>query len=73
MENEEKKESNLSKCSSCQEIKPRIMIGKYPDGRNKKYADEGGTLWVGRKCPECVKGAMKARMRVFRAKDSPDV
>lgn len=73
MENEEKKESNLSKCSVCQEIKPRIMIGKYPDGRNKKYADESGSLYVGRKCPDCVKSSMKTRMRKFRAKDSPDV
>lgn len=70
---EESKEINLSKCSACGEIKPRILIGKYPDGRNKKYTDDKGSLYVGRKCPECVKGAMKTRMRKFRAKDSPDV
>jgi len=74
MENEEikdvKKESDLSKCSAeCGEIKPRIMIGKYPDGRNKKYADENGNLWVGRACPQCVKSRMKQRMRNFRSKE----
>ncbi len=66
---ESKTELNLSKCSVCQEIKPRILIGKYPDNRNKKYADEHGKLYVGRKCPDCVKSAMKQRMRNFRAKD----
>lgn len=70
---EESKEKNLSKCSSCQEIKTRICVGKFPDGRNKKYADEEGKPWVGRKCPSCVKNGMKARMREFRAKDKSDV
>lgn len=73
MENEVKNESNLSKCSCCQEIKPRIQNGKYPDGRNKKWIDDKGELWVGRKCPECVKSSMKARMRKFRSKDEADV
>jgi hypothetical protein len=70
MENEElKKEENLSKCSVCQEIKPRICIGKYPDGRNKKYSDDKGGLYVGRKCPDCVRSNMKSRMQATRKKD----
>lgn len=74
MENDVKEESNLSKCSAeCQEIKPRIQNGKYPDGRNKKWVNEKGELWIGRKCPDCVKSSMKARMRAFRAKDEVDV
>ena len=71
MENEleTKKEENLSKCSSCQEIKPRIQDGKYPDGRNKKWVNEKGELWVGRKCSDCVRSNMKSRMQVIRKKD----
>jgi len=70
---EDKKESNLSKCSVCSEIKPRICVGKYPDNRNKKYSDENGKLYVGRKCPDCVKSSMKTRMRAFRSKEPTDV
>lgn len=73
MENEESKEINLSKCSKCQDIKPRIQNGKYPDGRNKKWVNEKGELWVGRKCPDCVKSSMKERMRKFRSKEATDV
>lgn len=69
---EESKEINLSKCSSCQNIKTRIMVGKYPDGRNKKWADEDGDLWVGRKCPACVKSHMKVRMQKLRSKAPQD-
>jgi C4-type Zn-finger protein len=68
MTEEVKKESNLSKCPVCQEIKLRIQDGKYPDGKNKKWVDEQGNLFVGRKCPSCVKSQMKARMQKFRAK-----
>lgn len=69
MENEEKKELNLSKCSVCQEIKPRICVGKFPDGRNKKYVDDKGESYIGRKCPDCVRSMMKQRMRKFRSKE----
>lgn len=59
-------EANKSKCSKCQEIKTRIQDGKYPDGKNKKWVDEVGDLWVGRKCPLCVKDHMKGRMAKLR-------
>lgn len=64
----DEKEKNLSTCSVCGEIKPRICIGKYPDNRNKKYVDDKGDLYVGRKCPECVRSAMKARMQKLRSR-----
>jgi hypothetical protein len=64
---ETKEEINLSKCSGCQEIKTRIQDGKYPDGRNKKWVDEHGKTWVGRRCPECVVLSMKGRMKSLRA------
>lgn len=68
MEAEVKKEENLSKCTGCEEIKPRIQNGMYPDGRNKRWTDVEGKLWVGRRCPECVTGNMKVRMKATRAK-----
>ena len=59
-------EKNKSKCSMCQQIKPRIQDGKYPDMINKKWIDNKGELWVGRRCPECVRLNMKARMSTSR-------
>jgi ribosomal protein L34E len=71
MENEleEKKEANLSKCSSCQEIKHRIQNGFFPDNRNKRWVDDKGENWIGRKCPECVRSMMKVRMAKLRSKE----
>lgn len=60
-------EVNLSKCSKCQEIKSRIQDGKYPDNRNKKWVDESGGCWIGRKCPSCVKTHMQQRMAKLRS------
>ena len=65
---EEKQEKNLSKCTSCQEIKDRIQDGYYPDCKNKKWVNEAGDLWVGRRCPDCVKKNMQGRMKESRAK-----
>lgn len=64
---EPKQEINKSKCSVCQGIEIRIQNGFYPDGKNKKWVDESGDLWVGRKCPKCVKLGMKGRMRKLRS------
>jgi hypothetical protein len=69
MENDEVKlEQNMSKCSVCQEIKLRVQVGKYPDNRNKKWVDDKGDLWVGRKCSDCVRKQMKVRMQKLRSK-----
>lgn len=67
--NDVKIEENLSKCSVCGEIKKRIQNGYYPDNKNKKWVDENGDLFVGRKCPSCVKSQMKLRMKKFRSKE----
>lgn len=57
-------------CRKCGEIKIRNQIGMYPNGRDKKYADEHGNLWSGRQCPECQKLKMRSHMK---AKRNPDV
>lgn len=59
-------EINKSKCSCCQDIKTRIQDGKHPDGVNKKWVDEHGKKWNGRKCPSCVVKNMKGRMQKLR-------
>lgn len=72
MSEEGKKESNLSKCTKCQEIKTRIQNGKQPDGINKVWMDEHGKKWNGRRCPECVLKNMKGRMQTLRANRKMD-
>jgi type II secretory ATPase GspE/PulE/Tfp pilus assembly ATPase PilB-like protein len=59
-------EINKSKCTKCQEIKNRIQNGKQPDGINKRWVDENGKSWNGRRCPECTISGMKVRMKELR-------
>lgn len=47
-------EFDTSTCRKCGEPKLRKSVGYFPDGRNKKFVDENGKQWVGRKCPGCV-------------------
>ena len=46
-------ESDKRLCKICGELKIRTMVGKYPDNRNKKFADESGKLWNGSVCGSC--------------------
>lgn len=46
-------EVNLTKCKKCAEIKHRIQMGKFKNGRDKKWVDESGRQWVGHTCPSC--------------------
>jgi hypothetical protein len=64
---ETKVEVNLSKCTKCQGIKQRILIGKQPDGKNKIYVNEHGKKWNGRCCADCVILKMKDRMAKLRS------
>lgn len=61
-EKEEAPEANISLCRYCGHIKPRILAGKYGNSRNKRWKDDKGSLWVGRRCPDCVRSNMKKRM-----------
>ena len=65
-------ESNLSKCRCCGEIKPRIQDGKYFDNKNKRWRDDKGQLWSGRRCGDCQKLEMKKRMQKKRSKEKDD-
>lgn len=44
---------SIIKCSICGETKKRIAAGKFPNGKDKRWADEAGRLFNGAKCPEC--------------------
>lgn len=63
--NDIKEESDLSICRRCGERKLRKFVG-YFDEKNKRYIDEAGRLWNGRKCGSCVAHTSKLRMRVKR-------
>lgn len=67
---EVKVESDVRACKTCGQLKQRIFIGKY-DLKNKKFADESGSLWNGRNCPDCHRNRLKEHMRKKRIKDNP--
>lgn len=54
-------------CHQCHTLKVRIQDGYYGTSKNKKYIDENGKLWNGRKCcPDCHKTRAKDVMRTIR-------
>lgn len=63
----ETKEVNKRKCKACSQLKDRILDGKYPTGRDKKWRDEDGLLWMGNTCGSCNRARAKTTMRKHRA------
>jgi len=70
--NEVKEESDISTCRLCEKLVLRRYVGKYPNGKDKMYADEDGKLWNGRTCPVCVKDKSKHNMKRFRSNGKRD-
>ena len=60
-------ENNITECRACGEKKQRILMGKF-NQKDKKYSDEHGKLWNGRKCPECVVRISREAVRIRRSK-----
>lgn len=60
-------ESNKRVCRVCQQEKLRILDGKYPDEKNKRWVDETQRQWSGKKCPDCHVKATRESMRKGRA------
>lgn len=60
-----KEESDFSICRKCGGRKLRKFVG-YFDEKNKKYVDEQGRLWNGRKCGSCAQNMSKLSMRAKR-------
>lgn len=61
-------ESNKRHCKRCKELKNRILDGKFPDSKNKRFKDEMGKLWSGNICPQCQVLKVKENMKQLRFK-----
>ena len=46
-------EKDLRHCKLCRDLKQRILDGKYPNAKDKKFVDEHGKQWSGNACPKC--------------------
>ncbi len=58
------KESDTSKCKTCGIEKTRKFLKYSNDGQKvKKFANEKGKQWNGRKCPECTAKTNKNRAK----------
>jgi len=66
MEVLEQKEQNLVRCKKCNDLKFRILCGKFNNGKDKRWIDENGKLWNGKLCPECNKKRSLVTMRKIR-------
>lgn len=60
-------EINLRKCKSCGEEKQRILSGKYPNNRDKKWIDTTGKLWSGNTCSDCHCKIQAEKMKAKRS------
>lgn len=59
-------ESDKVHCRKCGELKVRILDGKFPNSRDKRFRDESGNLWNGRTCPSCHKNKIHEGMKKLR-------
>jgi len=62
-------EVNKRRCKICGEEKNRILAGKFPNGRDKKWAGDNGKLWNGNICGDCNLKRAKEIMVKIRAKN----
>lgn len=60
-------EINKRKCKVCLQEKNRILSGKFPSGRDKKWAGDSGKLWNGNLCPECNVIETNKKMKRLRS------
>jgi hypothetical protein len=63
-------ESDKRVCKLCNLLKDRILIGKYPDNKNKKYTDDLGKLWNGSVCGSCNVKRSHENMKKIRQKNT---
>lgn len=60
-------ESNLRKCKVCSEEKMRILNGRYPNKKDRRWVDSSGKQWSGNICPDCQRINQKRLMGIKRA------
>ena len=59
-------ESNARLCKVCRQLKERIQDGQY-NGKDKRWRDEAGGLWMGSTCPSCNRERIKNKMKDKRS------
>lgn len=67
--NAENQESNITVCKVCNLPKVKIVAGKYPKGKTKKYVDELGGHWNGKICAVCNRARVRKVMQASRMPD----
>lgn len=61
-------EENLRHCKICNQLKTRKQDGKF-NGKDKKWRDESGLLWMGNTCGSCNRIRVKNSMKRKREKN----
>jgi hypothetical protein len=62
-------EINKRKCKVCGEKKNRVLSGKFPNGKDKKWTQEDGKIWNGNCCGDCNVRRSFEKMRKYRGKN----
>jgi predicted nucleic acid-binding Zn-ribbon protein len=57
------------KCKVCGQEKDRILLGKFPNGKDKKWTQIDDKLWNGNTCGDCNVKISAEKMRKIRNKD----
>lgn len=65
-------EIDKRECKICKQQKTRMLIGRYPNSKDKKFVNEHNVLWNGSTCPDCHREVTKTKQLERRraAKDS---
>ena len=58
-------ETKVIICKVCEQPKVAILAGTF-DGKNKKWVDEEGRMFNGRRCPTCHADKTKNGMQKLR-------
>ena len=64
-------ETSLIKCKCCGKEVKRYCVGKYPNGRDKKWVDTEGRQFMGLKCPDCHSESVALRSKNNRRVKMP--
>ena len=53
-------------CRGCAGQKVRKPAGLFSNGKDRRWVDQTGKLWNGRKCPDCNRQRAKVTMKKVR-------
>lgn len=66
-------EHNKRKCKKCLQEKDRVAAGKFPNGRDKKWAELNGKLWNGNICGDCNVSRANETMKKLRNREDSNL